>query len=136
MFRYERPVRFAEVDAARIVFFARYLEYCHDALEAFFGALPGGYAHLINHRDVGIPSVRVEIDYRAPLRYGDVALIDVTVEKLGTKSVTFHHRLARRDDGVVCAEVRQVVVTAHLRELGSVAIPDDMRALLEQHRAV
>ena len=34
MFRYERPVRFAEVDAARIVFFARYLDFCHDALEA------------------------------------------------------------------------------------------------------
>ena len=35
MFRHVRPVRFAEVDAARIVYFARYLDFCHDALEAF-----------------------------------------------------------------------------------------------------
>lgn len=87
-FRYERPVRFADVDAARIVFFARYLDYCHDAIEALFNDLPGGYAHLTMVRDIGVPSVRVEVDYRAPLRYGDVALIDVTVERVGEKSIT------------------------------------------------
>ena len=65
MFVFLRPVRFADVDAARIVFFARYLEYCHDALEALFGQLPGGYAALTMERDVGIPSVHVEVDYRA-----------------------------------------------------------------------
>ena len=84
MFRYERPVRFAEVDAARIVFFARYLDYCHDALEELFGALPGGYARLTMTDDIGIPSVRVEVEYKAPLRYGDVVFIDVDVEAIGT----------------------------------------------------
>ena len=133
MFRYERPVRFADVDAARIVFFARYLEYCHDALEALFGQLPGGYAALTMERDVGIPSVHVEVDYRAPLAYGDVAVIAVSVEALGTKSVTFRHELSRLRDGVACATVRQVVVTARLREFASVPIPDDVRALLAQH---
>ena len=77
MFRLERPVRFAEVDAARIVFFARYLDYCHDAIEALFGALDGGYAELTMKRGLGVPSVHVEIDYHAPLRYGDVAVIDL-----------------------------------------------------------
>jgi YbgC/YbaW family acyl-CoA thioester hydrolase len=135
MFRHERPVRFADVDAARIVFFARHLEYCHDALEALFNALPGGYAHLTMIRDVGVPSVHVEIDYRAPLRYGDVALVDVTVEKLGAKSITFRHDISRKADGVSCATVRQVVVTAHLNALGAVPIPDDVRALLTPHLA-
>ncbi len=135
MFRHERTVRFADVDAARIVFFAHYPAYCHDALEALFGALPGGYPHLTMVRDIGIPSVRVEVDYRAPLRYGDVALIDVTVEKLGTKSITFRHDISRKRDGVVCATVRQVVVTARLDKLASVPIPDDVRALLSQHLA-
>ena len=55
MFVFRRPVRFAEVDAAGIVFFPRYHEYCHDALEAFFGELPGGYAALFRERDLGVP---------------------------------------------------------------------------------
>ena len=133
MFRYERPVRFAEVDAARIVFFARYLDFCHDALEALFAALPGGYPHLIVGRGLGIPSVRVEADYLAPLRYGDTALIDVAVERIGGRSVTFVHALTRAADGVRCAAIRQVVVLCRLDTLSAVDIPDDVRALLTQH---
>lgn len=133
MFRHERPVRFAEVDAARIVFFARYLDFCHDALEALFASLPGGYPHLTMVRGIGIPSVRVEADYHAPMRYGDVALIDVSVERLGARSVTFVHSLTRAADGVRCATVRQVVVLSRLDVLGSIEIPDDVRALLTPH---
>lgn len=135
MFRFERPVRFSDVDAARIVYFARYLDYCHDAIEALFAELPGGYAHLTMVRDVGVPSVRVEVDYRAPLRYGDVALIDLSVERLGARSVTLRHELTRKADGVPVASVRQVVVTARLTELGAVQIPDDVRAVLARHLA-
>ncbi len=126
-------MRFAEVDAAGIVFFARHLEFCHDALEALFASLDGGYPGLVVGRGLGIPSARVEVDYRAPLRYGDVAVIDVEVERLGRTSVTFRHTLRRARDGVECAAVRQVVVLARLDSLGSVPIPDDVRALLERH---
>jgi 4-hydroxybenzoyl-CoA thioesterase len=133
MFVLDRPVRFADVDAARIVFFARYLEYCHDALEALFAPFPGGYAAMINDRHVGVPSVRVEIDYRAPLRYGDVARIETAVERLGTKSITFLHTLKRASDGEVCASVRQVVVTADLRTITALEVPPDVRALLAPH---
>ena len=133
MFRHVRPVRFAEVDAARIVYFARYLDFCHDALEALFGALPGGYPQLTMVRGIGIPSVRVEADYLAPLRYGDTALIDVSVERLGQRSITFVHTLPRAAAGVPCATVRQVVVLCRLDELVSVDIPADVRALLTVH---
>lgn len=130
MFVFHRPVRFADVDAARIVFFARYLEYCHDALEALFAPLPGGYSAMINDRDVGVPSVRIEVDYRAPLRYGDTARIETVVEKVGNTSVVFVHTLRRDADGTECARVRQVVVTAKLSTLTPLAVPDDVRALL------
>ncbi len=131
MFTYERPVRFPEVDAARMVFFARFLEYCHDALEALFGGLPGGYAHLTMVRDIGIPTVRAEIDYTAPLRYGDIAMIEVGVLRLGSRSVTFRHRISRKADGVRCANVSHTVVLSHISRLETVPIPDDVRTLLE-----
>ena len=136
MFRFERPVRFSEVDAARIVFFARYLEFCHDALEALFAPLPGGYAHLIMARGIGIPSVRVEADYHAPLRYGDTALVDVAVERIGGRSITFAHAITRAADGVRCATIRQVVVVCELDGLRSLDLPDDLRALLIPHLAL
>ncbi len=133
MFRYERPVRFAEVDAARMVFFGRFCDYCHDALEALFDAVEGGYPRLTMVRDVGIPTVHIDLDFRSPLRYGDVAEVEVEVLRIGARSVTFRHTLRRQADGVVCAVARHVVVTARISAIETVPIPDDVRAVLERH---
>jgi 4-hydroxybenzoyl-CoA thioesterase len=133
VFVFTRPVRFADVDAAGLVFFPRYHEYCHDALEAFFGELPGGYAHLFRARDLGVPTVRLETDFRAPLRFGDEARFEITIERVGRTSLTFHHVIRRVRDGVVAATVRQVVVVARISTLMPVEVPDDIRRLAEAH---
>jgi 4-hydroxybenzoyl-CoA thioesterase len=135
MFTCRRPVRFAEIDAAQIVFFARVLEYCHDALEALFAALPGGYPRLTMSRDLGIPTVHVEMDFTAPLRYGDVARLETTVLAIGRTSVTLSHVIRRDADGLCCATVRHVIVITRLSTLAPQPIPEDVRALLEEHRA-
>ena len=133
MFRYERPVRFAEVDAARVVFFGRFCDYCHDALEALFEALDGGYPRLTMVEDVGVPTVHIEFDFKAPLRYGDIAAIDVEVLEIGRRSVTFRHTFTRKSDGVLAAVARHVVVTATISRLEPVPVPSPLRALLERH---
>ncbi len=135
MFTFLRPVRFAEVDAARLVFFAKYPEFVHDALEDLLSGLEGGYPALTGARDVGIPTVHLSIDFSAPLRYGDRARIEVTVERIGTTSVTFRHAVIRDGDGVLCADIRHTIVTARLSTLAPIAIPDDVRALLQAHVA-
>jgi 4-hydroxybenzoyl-CoA thioesterase len=132
VFTFRRPIRFAEVDAAGLVFFPRVHEYCHDALEALFAALPGGYAAFVADRGLGVPTVRLETDFRAPLRYGDVACFETTVERVGRTSITFHHRIRRDADGVVAADVRHVVVVVQLGTLTPIHVPDDVRQLLEQ----
>ena len=50
---FEHAVRFEEVDAAGIVFFARFFNWCHEAMERFFDAITGGYVDLITRRRVG-----------------------------------------------------------------------------------
>jgi 4-hydroxybenzoyl-CoA thioesterase len=135
VFRYERPVRFAEVDAARMLFFGRFCDYCHDAVEALFEGIDGGYPRLITARDVGVPTVHIEIDFKAPLRYGDVAVIELEVLRIGNRSITFRHTLRRKSDEVVSAVARHVVVASKISEIASVPIPDDMRALLSRHLA-
>ncbi|MEZ4406482.1 MAG: acyl-CoA thioesterase [Polyangiales bacterium] len=133
MFTHPRPVRFQDVDAARIVFFARFLDYCHDAVEALFSPLPGGYPSLTMARDVGVPTVRLEVEYTAPLRYGDVAVIEVEALRVGRSSFTLRHTIRRGDGGEVCATVTHTMVTARLSALGAVEMPDDVRAILASH---
>lgn len=133
VFEHAVPVRWSDVDAAGIVYFPQFLDYCHQAIEALFDALPGGYPALTMQRRIGVPSVHLEVDYKAPLRYGDVCLVRLSVRKLGRSSVTFRHVLVRARDGVTCAEVTQVVAVSDLVALRSIPIPADVRAVLERH---
>ena len=135
MIVHERAVRFEEVDAAGIVFFGRFMEYCHDAMERFFDGVPGGYVGLITKRRIGFPAVHVDADWSAPLRYGDAMRIEVTVPKIGTTSCTFRYRFVRAADGVEVAVIHHVTVATSLDGMTKTALPDDCRALLESHRS-
>lgn len=134
MIVYERPVRFEDVDAAGIVFFARFLGYAHEAMERFFDEVEGRYVGLITERRIGLPAVRVEADYRAPLRYGDVVRIETSCEKIGNKSAVLLYRMFRAGDSTLVAEIRHTVVTTSLDALKSCDMPQDVRAQLEAHR--
>lgn len=135
MIDYERPVRFEEVDAAGIVFFGRFSSYCHDAMERFFDGLPGGYAALITERKIGFPAVHVTSDFKAPIRYGDIARITGIVTKLGTTSCHFGFALTRAKDGVDVATMSHVHVCTDLTAMTKLVLPADIRAVLETHRA-
>jgi 4-hydroxybenzoyl-CoA thioesterase len=133
MITFDRTVRFEDIDAAQIVFFGRFFGYCHDALEAFFGALEGGYANLVMNRHVGFPAVHVESDFKSPLRYGDTARIAVSVTKIGAKSATLRFDITRSDTNVAVATVTIVHAVSDLTRLRAIEIPSDVRALLEKH---
>jgi 4-hydroxybenzoyl-CoA thioesterase len=120
----DRPIKFEEVDAANIVFFARFVTYAHEAMEHFFDGLPGGYARLIIARRVGLPAVHVDINFSAPVRYGDSLRIETTVLKVGNRSATFRYRMIRAADGALSAELRHTVVTTDLDAVRSCDMPD------------
>jgi 4-hydroxybenzoyl-CoA thioesterase len=134
---FERPVKFEEVDAANIVFFARFVTYAHEAMEHFFGGLDGRYARLILERRVGLPAVHVEIAFTAPARYGDVLRIETRVARVGNRSAVLWyqmHLLGRDGDaGRLACELKHTVVTTDLRTLTSCDMPADVRALLLAH---
>ncbi len=133
-FAYERPVRFEDVDAARIVFFARFLNYAHEAMEALLGGLDGGYVRLINERRIGMPAVHVACDFRSPLRFGDVARIETRAARIGNKSVTYQYEFFRKADGAHVATVSHVCAVTDLDAMRAIPIPDDVRALLEKNQ--
>jgi 4-hydroxybenzoyl-CoA thioesterase len=126
-------VRFEEVDAAGVVYFARFFGWCHDAMAAMLGALEGGYHRLVRDRGLGLPVVHVEADFAAPVRFGDAVRIDVTVEKLGDRSVTLRFRLERIEDGLHVATIQHVVVLTELASFQAVRLTDDLRTLLTKH---
>ncbi len=131
--RYRRQVLFEDIDAAGIVFFARFYGYCHEAIVPLFDAYPGGYVGLINRR-IGFPVVHCDADYTAPLRFGDSMDIDPRVESLGRSTITFLSTVRRVHDDVASAVVRHTCVMTDLEAMKSVALPDGLRAALERFK--
>jgi 4-hydroxybenzoyl-CoA thioesterase len=132
-FVYAHRVRLQEVDAAGIVYFAHLFSFCHDAMAAMLEPLDGGYTALVARRRLGLPTVHVEADFVAPLRFGDDLRISVFVERVGTSSCALRFELARAPDGGLAATIRHVVVLTDLAGMRSAPLPDDVRSLFERY---
>lgn len=134
-------VRFGECDPAGILYYPRYFDLFHRAMEAWFGeALGLPYARFIAERRQGIPSVHAEADYRLPSGFGDVLDVRLSVAELGRSSLTFAYEVAGAEDGALRATGRVVCVLMDL-DPGSdtfrraVPLDDDLRARIEAFRA-
>ena len=117
-FTYSSPVRFADVDHAGIVYYPRFFHYFHVAFEELWRARmgPDAYSELIDKDKVGFPAVKAECSFTSPLRFGDTAEIEVSIPRMGAKSITFRYRIFRAatpqapralsaEGSVVCAVV-------------------------------
>ena len=131
-FVYATPVRFADVDHAGIVYYPRFFHYFHLAFEELWRARMGAraYSELIDRDKVGFPCVHAECDFHAPLRFGDTAEIEVTVAKLGGKSLTFRYRVYRSDPRTLAAEGRVVCAVVDLAKFVAMPAPERVTAML------
>lgn len=117
-------VNFGDTDPAGLVYFPNIFHYCHIAMERFFQEACGvSYSKLTGEQHVGFPTVRINGEFKMPLRYGDEIEITVTVSKVGTKSLSLSYKVTN-GEGLLCAEVSQVVVAMDLNNHSSIAIPD------------
>ena len=133
MIAVERPVRFEEVDAAGIVFFGRFSSWVHEAMEHFFAPLEGGYANLIVGRKVGVPAVKLTFEFSRPARYGDAVVIEVRTKRLGNRSADLAYTIRDKASGEVVATCDHTIVSTDLVTMKSADMPDDVRAILQNH---
>jgi 4-hydroxybenzoyl-CoA thioesterase len=100
-FCHTMPVRFADVDHAGIVYYPRFFDYFHVAMEEFLRSRlgPRGYVELLDRDRIGFPSVNAQCEFKAPLRFGDTIDVEMSIIRLGARSVTFRYRVYRTPDG-------------------------------------
>lgn len=129
-FERERTIRFSHCDPAGIVFFPQYLVMVNDLNEEWVGSLLGlPYADLIGRRRTGLPTVSLQCDFTAVSRMGEVVTLGLSVERLGTKSITLRHGCRLGDEARM--SIRQVLVTTDLETHRAIHIPADLRAAIE-----
>lgn len=132
MFTYTTPVRFADVDHAGIVYYPRFFHFFHMAFEELWRARMGAraYVDLLDRDHVGFPAVSASCDFKAPLRFGDDAEIQLTIARLGTKSITFRYRVFRTEPRALAAEGQVVAAVVDLAKFVAVPIPARVSEML------
>ena len=130
---FERPlrIRFAHCDPAGIVFFPQYLVMVNNLVEDWVtDALGVPYAELLGRRRTGMPTVSLQCDFTAISRMGDDVLLGLSVERVGSKSITL--RIGCRCADEQRMSIRQVLVFTSLDTHRAIDIPADLRAAIER----
>ena len=130
-----RRVEFRDTDAAGIMHFSAFFTYMEAAEHELLRSV--GLSVLTRDADgpISWPRVSVHCDFRSAVRFEDLLTIEVAVEKLGQKSVTYS--FAFQCAGRPVATGSMTAVCCRLNPDGtiaSIAIPDDIRATLEERR--
>ena len=141
-FTHPRLVQFAETDMAGIVHFAQFYRYMEEAEHAFLRSV--GLSVMDHKPDgaiVGWPRVSAKCGFKSPAFFGDRLDIEVSVQRIGVKSLTLDYRFTRDDgrgtDGgptLIAEGVMKTVACAFApdRTMTSVPVPEAFLERIEE----
>jgi acyl-CoA thioester hydrolase len=112
----EIKVRFNEVDSLRIVWHGHYVKYLEEAREVFGKKYEMGYLD-IEKQGYASPIVKVDIDYKQQLRYGDICVAEVEYVDTAAAKLIFLYTLYRKSDMVVVAKAKTIQVFLDLKTM-------------------
>src|ERR1700677_390291 len=131
-FRVKRRIEFCDTDMAGIVHFANFFRFMESAEVEFLRNRGLSVKLEWEGEKLGFPRVSASCDYIRPARFEDLLDVDVVVDKVGEKSVTFNFEFSR--DGKVLARGKVTSVCCRLgsdNQLQSVPIPATLRTRIE-----
>ena len=126
-------VRWAEIDAQKIVFNGHYLMYFDTAIAGYWRALAVPYAHTMEQLAGDMFVRKATLEYHGSARYDDVLDIGVRCEHIGTSSMRFTGGAFRQDQLLVGCELVYVFADPHAQT--SKPVPPQLRAVLEAFEA-
>jgi acyl-CoA thioesterase FadM len=124
-------VRFGDIDHAGIAYYPNLYHDLHVAFEEFFEEYLGTpYPRALDEEKLGFPTVHVETDFHAPIRYGDILDVTITVPTLGESSVDLLFTVIRRGGAQPCLVSRHTLVAIDMTTFRPRPIPPHYRKLL------
>lgn len=125
IFSRKTTVRFEHCDAAGIMFYPRFFGLVNEVVEDWFAGLGHSFAAMHLGQRKGVPTVRFESEFIAPVGMGDVLSQSLGVDEVGRSSCHLKH-LAAVGDAIV-ARFDQTIVYVDLATMRAEPWPDDLR---------
>ena len=135
-FRTLIKICFGDIDNAGIVYYPRFMHYFHLAMEEFFtNEIRIDYAEVLHKRNLSLPTVHLESDFRRRLRYGDQINMEVKVVNIGQASITWGYKGYRMDgEEEIVVEGQNVTVCVRTDTFEKIDVPDWLRQSLISYR--
>lgn len=125
-------VRFNEVDSMQVVWHGNYVKYFEDGREAFGREFDLTYLDA-KKQGFALPIVKMSMDYKFPLRYGEVATIETTYLNTPAAKIMFSYHIKNENGQTVCTgETTQVFTNSEVGEM-SLNLPDFYKAWKQKH---
>jgi 4-hydroxybenzoyl-CoA thioesterase len=135
VYRSDVLIRFKHCDPAGIVFFPRYLEMFNDIVEDWCrDDLDVSFAEIHLRRGWGLPTVHLDVDFRAPSVLGERLGVTLTVNHIGTSSIGVVITMCG-PDGAERVRGQQTLVFTRAETKRSAPIPDDLRGRIARFHA-
>jgi acyl-CoA thioester hydrolase len=130
-FIYRCRVEFHDTDMAGIVHFSNFFRYMEEAEVAFLRSRGLHVSWREGAQRLGFPRVSASCDFMKPARFEDEIEVYISVEQVGTKSVTYSHEFRRGADVLAKGRVTAVCIRVGTEQkLESIEIPAEIRAKL------
>jgi acyl-CoA thioester hydrolase len=124
----EEYVRWEDIDAAGIINYQAYLRFFGLAEAELLRSAGLTYTFLFESLGIWLPRVRVECDFRAPVKLDELLTVEAFFSRVGKTSVHLDFEVRRkRDPGEVVASGRYVLVCVKQKDFLPVPIPDEFR---------
>ena len=133
-FEDDKLIRFHHCDPAGIIFYPQYFILFNELIEDWFTRGLGiSFVDQVTKERVSTPIGRVECDFVAASKIGDVLSFRLAVGRIGTSSIRLNIEV--RHDEEVRVRAMLTVVRASLETLRSVPISQDLRRRMERYLA-
>ena len=132
-FSYQRTVRFADTDAAGVVFFANYLAICHEAYEESLAVAGIDLAAFFQSTGVVVPIAKSSAEYLRPLRPGEKLRITVAPETISENSFAVNFEIIKlKPVEKLAARIRTEHVATSPAKRERVPLPADLARWVAQ----
>lgn len=128
LFRTTRRVEFSDTDMAGIVHFSRFFLWMESVETEFLRSLGLSVSLEWEGQRIGLPRVSARCDYLSQVTFEDVMDIEVEVEKLGTKSITYLFHFLKNGVSVARGSTSACCCAKSGGKLVSIPLPESFKA--------
>ena len=120
---HEYQIRFSEVDSLGMVWHGNYVKLLEDGRESFGREFGLSYWEIYKHGFI-TPIVKLNIDYKKSLRYGDEVLVQTSFVDCEAAKILFEYAIFRKSNNELVSTAETMQVFLNLKGELHLTLPD------------